>query len=185
MKKRIIAVLTLAIVALCSVSCAKIQNKLKMPKATDGNPTAATHFEFTLTESGDGYEIARKKGDVLPMILTLPSTYNGKPIVAVAKSGFIADENISQVIIPASIQKVGDYAFKACKNLGSVTFGYNATTENGAYKESQVIGAYAFDGCSSLKTVNAACVTQMGTDAFRGCSSSLTYKNLADGVKKA
>lgn len=185
MKKRIIAVLTLAIVAFCSVSCAKIQNKLKMPKATDGNPTAATHFEFTLTESGDGYEIARKKGDVLPMILTLPSTYNGKPIVAVAESGFIADENISQVIIPASIQKVGDYAFKACKNLGSVTFGYNATTENGAYKESQVIGAYAFDGCSSLKTVNAACVTQIGTDAFRGCSSSLTYKNLADGVKKA
>lgn len=184
MKKRIIAVLTLAIIALCSVSCAKIQNKLKMPKATDGNPTAESHFEFTLTSDGEGYEIARKKGDVLPMIVTLPSVYNGKPIVAVAKSGFIADENVSQVIIPASIREVSDYAFKACKNLGTVTFGYRATTENGKYKESQVIGAYAFDGCSSLKTVDAACVTDIGSNAFRGCAS-VNYKNLADGVLKA
>ena len=178
MKKRIVAVVLLVALALVGGSCAKIKNKLKMPKTSDGNPTAETHFTFVLNDDETGYIIARKEKDVLPAIVNIPSEYNGKPVTAIAKEGFLNIETISTLNIPATVQVIGDYAFKGCKNLGTVNFGVNKTVEDGKYKESQHIGAFAFDGCSLLSTVDASCVKTIGAHAFRGCKSSLKINNL-------
>ena len=61
-----------------------------------------------------------------------------------------------------SVTSIGDYAFKSCIGLTSVTIPNSITS----------IGYYAFRGCSSLTSVTIPnSVTSIGNNAFYNCSS--------------
>ena len=64
-------------------------------------------------------------------------------------------------IIPNSVTKVGNFAFKGCESLTSIVIP-NSVTE---------IGDRAFDGCGGLTSVNIGnSVTEIGDWAFEGCT---------------
>ena len=70
-------------------------------------------------------------------------------------------ENVSEVIIPSCVTKIGDKAFEDC-DLKSVTIPNSVTT----------IGGCAFSACSSLTSVNIPnSVTRIGWYAFLECSN--------------
>ena len=50
----------------------------------------------------------------------------------------------STFVIPDSVTNIGEYAFRDCKSLTSVTIGNSVTS----------IGESAFNGCNKLKEVN-------------------------------
>ena len=61
-----------------------------------------------------------------------------------------------------SVTSIGDYAFRNCRGLTSVTIPNSVTS----------IGSWAFDGCSGLTSVTIPnSVTSIGNEAFHGCSA--------------
>ena len=71
-----------------------------------------------------------------------------------------------------SNDKLGDYAFKGCSGLTSLTIPSGVTS----------IGAWAFSGCSGLTSLTIpSSVTSIGEGAFRGCSG-LTSLTIPSGV---
>jgi hypothetical protein len=74
--------------------------------------------------------------------------------------------------IPASVTRIGDYAFISCTGLTSVTIPDSVTA----------IGAGAFVGCNSLTNVVIPdSVTSIGSKAFEGCTS-LTGVTIGNSV---
>ena len=68
--------------------------------------------------------------------------------------------------------KIGDYAFKGCSGLTSLTLPATITT----------IGKYAFEDCTGLTSLNLpAGITSIGKYAFSGCSG-LTSLTLPAGI---
>ena len=75
---------------------------------------------------------------------------------------YINDQEIKDLVIPNSVTSIGDYAFRNCSSLTSVTIGESVTN----------IGGYAFYGCSSVTSVTIGkSVTSIGNYAFENCSS--------------
>ena len=85
--------------------------------------------------------------------------------------------------IPTSVQSIGGYAFRECKNLQKVTFtegsqlreigehafSWTGLTEVQIPASVQSIGAYAFDECRNLQRVTIAEGSQLreiGRSAF-------------------
>ena len=67
-----------------------------------------------------------------------------------------------KVTVSGKITHLGNYGFKGCSNMASVTF--PSTLES--------IGDYCFEGCSSLSKLDFGDnIESVGTCAFSGCSS--------------
>ena len=84
--------------------------------------------------------------------------------------GLWSEYDIKRIIIGDGVTTIGEYAFKYCSSLTSVTIP-NSVTE---------IGSDAFRGCSALTSVNIPnSVTTIGSSAFWYCSAltSVTIPN--------
>lgn len=81
--------------------------------------------------------------------------------------------NMTEVILPSSVEILDPYAFEDCVNLGYVRLPDNITT----------ISDYAFNGCRSLSDIHwPAKLKQIGESAFRECTS-LNTVSLPEGVE--
>lgn len=82
--------------------------------------------------------------------------------------------NLISITIPESVTSIGKGAFYECSSLTSITVPEGVTS----------IGAYAFDGCSNLTNVTIPKgVTRIGEFAFDECSN-LTNIIIPEGVTK-
>ncbi|HCC38056.1 MAG TPA: hypothetical protein DEQ14_10850, partial [Treponema sp.] len=82
------------------------------------------------------------------------------------------NEYLKGIILPSSLEIIGDRAFRNCSGLTSVTIGDSVTS----------IGDYAFSDCSSLTSVTIGdSVTSIGDFVFDGCSG-LTSMTIPDSV---
>jgi hypothetical protein len=82
-------------------------------------------------------------------------------------------DEITEVVIPDSVTRVGLRAFKDCNNLKKVTLGKNLTS----------IGKMAFDGCAKLEEIVLPDgVGYIGERAFAGCSS-LSTLNIPENIE--
>ena len=90
------------------------------------------------------YEIREGQAVILSYLgkescVTIPATIGGYPVTSIEEAAFRATP-VSTVVIPASVTKIGWFAFADCKSLASVTLPASVST----------IGYGAFDGCSSV-----------------------------------
>ena len=88
---------------------------------------------------------------------------------------YINGVEVKDLVIPNSVTSIGDYAFRGCSGLTSVTIP-NSVTE---------IGSAAFSGCSGLTSVTIPnSVTSIGGSAFSGCSglTSVTIPNSVSSI---
>lgn len=115
---------------------------------------------FTLNSDGESYSVT----DCEPYasgLLTIPETYNGKPVTAIGNSAFYNCQSLTLVNIPDSVTSIGVSAFSNCPSLTSMTIPNSVTT----------IGTYAFNRCTNLTSVSIPnSVTAIGNYAFSGCS---------------
>jgi len=85
---------------------------------------------------------------------------------------YINNNLITDLIIPNGVTKIGDYAFRGCSELISVSIPDSVTE----------IGSHAFYGCSGLTSISIPNgVTKIGSWAFSYCSV-LTSVNIPDSV---
>ena len=114
--------------------------------------------------------------------LVFPDNVNGDPVTTIIgkepwdEGGLIQEQKnqVTSVYIPDSVETIGRYAFDGFTNLQTVTFEQNET--GSASVQSGVglieIGAFAFNGCTSLKAfVIPASVSRIGDCAINGCTS--------------
>ena len=93
--------------------------------------------------------------------LTIPSTIDGMPVVAVAETAFYANREIRKITVSRGIQKIEKDAFAYCENLNSVRF------EDGSCS---FIGESAFEGCALLETLKLPdTVAEIDDFAFQNC----------------
>ncbi len=118
--------------------------------------------------------------------LVLPEkTEGGETITGIADNAFFGDEELKEVVIPASYLTIGDSAFAGCKNLTTVTF----ENESGLLN----VGVNAFgvhrddngniDGyCGNLESMNLPrTVTDIGAFAFYKCEK-LVINDIPSGI---
>ena len=79
---------------------------------------------------------------------------------------------IKRVVIQQGVTSIGNYAFKGCSNLASVTIPESVTS----------IGGSAFSGCTGLTSVTIPdSVTSIGNSVFSGCTA-LTAVTIPESV---
>ena len=83
-------------------------------------------------------------------------------VTKIGDSVFSSCSSLSNIVIPASVTRIGDSVFSSCSSLSSIVISDGITS----------IGDSAFSGCRSLSNiVIPASVTSIKKWAFRGCSS--------------
>jgi hypothetical protein len=111
-------------------------------------------------------DINKQEGCAVLVGITIPDSVTSIEFAA------FQDSSLASVIIPNSVIRIGEVAFRWCKSLASVTIGNSVTS----------IGSEAFSGCSNLSSVTIPnSVTSIGSGAFEGCTR-LTSVNIPDSV---
>jgi hypothetical protein len=75
-------------------------------------------------------------------VVVIPAVYDGLPVTDIDISGFASYADLTSIIIPGSVMRIGDNAFYNCANLVSIVIPAVTTR----------IGNLTFQGCSSLTT---------------------------------
>lgn len=92
-------------------------------------------------------------------------------VVTIGGSAFYGCQSLTSLRMSANVTSIGGSAFFNCKGITSVSL-----------PEIESIGSYAYEGCSSLKTVSlGGYLDKMGYSAFEDCTS-LTTVNFAQGA---
>lgn len=126
----------------------------------------------TLSETGD-YYIVTDYLEIVETIIIIPDTVNGIPIKEIGPEAFYRAENIFEVYLPLSIEKIDDYAFAYCKNLQKIELREGLT----------IIGQYAFSNCTSLTEVTIPDGVQIVSWGMFEYCSSLQMVHIPDSVK--
>lgn len=92
---------------------------------------------------------------------------DGKTLLCVTSS----DIQEGRFIIPSTVNRIGEWAFRGCTNLTEVSIA-----------EGVVVEMNAFESCTGLTTVNLAKGAIVNFRAFESCTG-LTTVNLAEGVE--
>lgn len=126
-------------------------------------PFVWANFEFSVSEQNAALVAYHGRSD----IVTVPAKFNGAPVTKIEKSAF-SGKTIIKVILPDSVNMIGDDAFADCALLRSITLPNSLS----------VVGSRAFDGCTSLKTLRApnglsALYTGEGNEYFTELSIDL------------
>ncbi len=95
-------------------------------------------------------------------------------VVEIYHYAFNNRKGLVSVVIPGSVETIGDWAFFGCPDL------LNVEIQDGV----QMIMSYAFNRCTRLTSVDIpGSVKKLGEAAFQNCSS-LEMVTLADGVEE-
>ena len=145
-------------------------------------------LKFQLSDDGTSY-ILVGRGTSDDNIISIPKTYNGLPVSAIADKVFYGNYQLQSVTIPDSILSIGKEAFSQCRKLTEIIFENDAQiTEIGQSafyncislkeitipKNLLVIRENAFEKCNQLDKIifeNDAQITEIGQSAFYNCIS--------------
>lgn len=133
----------------------------------DGQDAQANDSGLVFYALGNNsYAVGMGTAQFLSQAITIPSTFEDLPVVAIAENGF-KGSSLTSVTIPNSITSIGDHAFENCTNLQSLSLPTSVTS----------IGEKAFAGCTALKTVSLGNVKNIGNYAFGNCGNiqSITF----------
>lgn len=103
--------------------------------------------------------------------IVIPEQCNGSPVCEISGSAFCEYSNLSSIVMPDTIKKIGANAFYNCSSLTNITIPSSVIS----------IGDGTFDGCSSLTSIELpSSITSIGKEVVAFCDS-LAEIIVADG----
>lgn len=164
---RISAFLTAACLTVCLTPAASAN-------AVDYAWTEADHSDFYDDIMYDFFSDhvvvshCEKSGDIV-----IPAELEGLPVTKIFDTAFYSD-TITSIVLPDSIDELGENMCAGCTSLKSVKLPANITS----------IPEFAFNGCTSLEKIDIPSgVTEIGRCAFDGCRSLKEVK-LPESLEK-
>ena len=110
-------------------------------------------------------EVTGYNGDAKEVVI--PSTYNGRNVMAFQSGVFEGNSSITKVTLPSSITSIPGNAFRGCISLTDVVIPSSLTS----------VGSNAFEGCISLESLDLPDTLSGIPDyMFRGCTSLVTLE---------
>ena len=128
-------------------------------------PTDASYFNFDIT-TGTIIDL----NDTSITEVVIPESIDGVPVTSIGEFAFRDCTNLTSITIPNSVTSIGEYAFYYCTSLTSITIPSGVTS----------IGEFAFYYCTSLTSITIPnSVESIGKNAFSFCTSltSITIPN--------
>ena len=117
-------------------------------------------FDFTYLEIDEKIIITGLNKHVTNLVI--PATVKGMPVIGINEKAFINNANLENIVLPDSLEFIGDYAFYGNENLLSINFGSSLIS----------IGIGAFYGNKRLETVILPDgLYSLGNSAFSRCSN--------------
>ena len=130
-------------------------------------------LNFVLNDDGESYSVDCCDYTEFGKI-TIPSTYNGKPVTGINNYAFDGCSELTSVLIPDSVTNIGSGVFENCIGLTSVSIPDSVTS----------IGDSVFRHCTSLTSITIPdSVTSIGYYAFSNCIN-LTSVSIPDSVTR-
>ena len=134
-------------------------------------------------------------GNCTDSVVVIPEEFQGLPVREIKKSAFDSCDTITEVVIPASVTKIGDFAFRNCPRLEKAVLGCVAEIGNSLFEDcvslktvilpdgTVEIPTFMLKGCVSLGGISIPETVRIIRDeAFFGCSS-LSEIRLPSGLK--
>ena len=146
----------------------------------DSNESAAVDSKDIFTFSGSTITGLTDYGKANCTVLDVPSTIDGVTITSIGEYAFRGCTSLTSITIPSSVTSIGAGVFEYCTSLTSITIPDNVES----------IGACAFRNCDRLTSVTIGNgVTSIGSSAFGDCYklvevinySSLNITNITKG----
>lgn len=104
----------------------------------------------------------------------IPASAEEKPVIAIGPKAFLSRKNLQEVRFPASIQRIGSWAFAHAASLRTVfVYGKNVETDDGI-----VLGKDVFLGCERLNQFAFENDTYVGIAALRAAAARLGASGL-------
>jgi hypothetical protein len=132
-------------------------------------------LQFTLINGDTEYAVSAKYPETIQGVVTVPATYNGKPVTHVKLNGFrgsATSSYITSVVLPDSITSIGNSAFNYCTSLTSIVLPDSITS----------IGEHAFSYCTALTSVVLPeSITTIEFSTFYRCTA-LTSIEFPDSI---
>lgn len=97
--------------------------------------------QFTYIPYKQGVSIKKYSGEGKQIII--PVEIEGKPVIAIERKAFLSCKTIREIVLPDSIQEIGDWAFAHAEQLRSIT----------VPKHDLGCGKDLFLGCKRLKEI--------------------------------
>ena len=105
-------------------------------------------------------------------VLTIPASIEGKPVTSIGDFAFRGCRSLKSITIPDGVTSIKTGAFSGCTSLTSITIPDSVIS----------IGDRAFKWCNSMQTITISdSVTSIGKEAFNLCKS-LTSITIPDSV---
>lgn len=129
----------------------------------DVNAAQAGDYSYTLAGSPAVATITGYNGTGGP--ISIPSTLDGYPTVAIGAFAFELKTMLTSVIVPDSVTSIGESAFSECSALTSVTIPDSVTS----------IGDWAFYECNALSSMTLSSnLLSIGNYSFAFCAALTT-----------
>ena len=153
----ILSLCIIAVICFC-VACDDGNDSSKSLQSSYTSQEITGEIEYTLNGGGNAYSVTGI-GDYTGKEIDILNTYNNLPVTDIAAQAF-ENSDITKVVIPQNVKRIGNNAFALCYNLEIAEIAEGV----------EEIGYSAFYACSSLKEINIpSTVYLLKSSAFMGC----------------
>ena len=114
------------------------------------------YYEFVENDD-DGYTVSLTEEGKKVSEITIPTSFNGKPVNALGENFLKENTKIERIVIPSAIKRIPNYAFYKCSKLSEVVL--NEGLES--------IGMHAFENCKLKRVIIPTTCTVIETCAFQ------------------
>lgn len=156
--------------------CGTVGSIYREDSNRDRGSAISSGLEFELNDDQNSYSLTGI-GTCSDTRIVIPSIYNDKPVNRISIRAFVENDHLVEVVIPGSVESIGNSAFYSCTSLSKVVLQHGIKT----------IDSFAFKNCSSLTEVSIpGSVESINVNAFAYCPSLskviLQYGTKAIGV---